>query len=130
MQIHPIDFRYGTPEMKTVWSEENRFCCVVSAETALVSALASCGIIPEADANAVSSHAHEATLARAKEIEAEIGHDLMGMVKALSEVCGEAGRYVHFANLDIAPVYHIRFNCNLWRDRILLNCTGTMFIIA
>ena len=96
MQIHPIDFRYGTPEMKTVWSEENRFCCVVSAETALVSALASCGIIPEADANAVSSHAHEATLARAKEIEAEIGHDLMGMVKALSEVCGEAGRYVHF----------------------------------
>ena len=96
MQIHPIDFRYGTPEMKTVWSEENRFCCVVSAETALVSALASCGIIPEADANAVSSNAHEATLARAKEIEAEIGHDLMGMVKALSEVCGEAGRYVHF----------------------------------
>ena len=96
MQIHPIDFRYGTPEMKNVWSEENRFCCVVSAETALVSALASCGIIPEADANAVSSHAHEATLARAKEIEAEIGHDLMGMVKALSEVCGEAGRYVHF----------------------------------
>lgn len=96
MQIHPIDFRYGTPEMKTVWSEENRFCCVVSAETALVSALASCGIIPEADANAVSSHAHEATLARAKEIEAEIGHDLMGIVKALSEVCGEAGRYVHF----------------------------------
>ena len=96
MQIHPIDFRYGTPEMKTVWSEENRFCCVVSAETALVSALASCGIIPEADANTVSSHAHEATLARAKEIEAEIGHDLMGMVKALSEVCGEAGRYVHF----------------------------------
>ena len=96
MQIHPIDFRYGTPEMKTVWSEENRFCCVVSAETALVSALASCGIIPEADANAISSHAHEATLARAKEIEAEIGHDLMGMVKALSEVCGEAGRYVHF----------------------------------
>ena len=96
MQIHPIDFRYGTPEMKTVWSEENRFCCVVSAETALVSALASCGIIPEADANAVLSHAHEATLARAKEIEAEIGHDLMGMVKALSEVCGEAGRYVHF----------------------------------
>ena len=96
MQIHPIDFRYGTPEMKNVWSEENRFCCVVSAETALVSALASCGIIPEADANAVLSHAHEATLARAKEIEAEIGHDLMGMVKALSEVCGEAGRYVHF----------------------------------
>ena len=96
MLIHPIDFRYGTPEMKTVWSEENRFRCVVSAETALVSALASCGIIPEADAKSVSLNAQKASLERAKEIEAEIGHDLMGMVKAISEVCGEAGRYIHF----------------------------------
>lgn len=30
-----------------------------------------------------------------KEIEAEIHHDIMAIVKALSEVCGEHGRYVH-----------------------------------
>ena len=96
MLIHPIDFRYGTQEMKAVWCEENRFRCIISAETALVSALASCGLISQADADMVAENAPRASLARAKEIEAEIGHDLMGMVKALSEVSGEAGRFVHF----------------------------------
>lgn len=32
---------------------------------------------------------------RVKEIEAEIHHDIMAVVKALSEVCGEHGKYVH-----------------------------------
>ncbi|RKX44676.1 MAG: adenylosuccinate lyase, partial [Thermotogae bacterium] len=32
---------------------------------------------------------------RVKEIEAQIHHDIMAVVKALSEVCGEHGKYVH-----------------------------------
>ena len=24
MAIHPIEFRYGTPEMKRIWEEENK----------------------------------------------------------------------------------------------------------
>ena len=24
MAIHPIEFRYGTPEMKSIWEEENK----------------------------------------------------------------------------------------------------------
>ena len=24
MAIHPIEFRYGTPEMKKIWEEENK----------------------------------------------------------------------------------------------------------
>ena len=35
MAIHPIDYRYGTPEMRAVWSEENRFRAIVMAEVAL-----------------------------------------------------------------------------------------------
>ena len=35
-------------------------------------------------------------LARVEEIEAEIHHDLMAMVKALSEKCGKYGGYVHY----------------------------------
>ncbi|MBE6506329.1 MAG: adenylosuccinate lyase [Methanocorpusculum parvum] len=96
MLIHPIDFRYGTPEMKSIWSEENRFRCIIETETALVFALAECGIVPKADALAVAACAPKASLQRAKEIEAEIGHDVMGMVTAISEVCNEAGRYIHF----------------------------------
>ena len=96
MLIHPIDFRYGTPEMKHIWCEENRFSCIVSAEAALAKALGDAGLIPKSDAETIQEKAGLAKLSRAKEIEAEIGHEVMGAVKAVSEVCGDAGRFVHF----------------------------------
>ena len=96
MLIHPIDFRYGTPEMKHVWCEENRFSCIVSAEAALAKALGDAGLIPKSDAETIQEKAGLAKLSRAKESEAEIGHEVMGAVKAVSEVCGDAGRFVHF----------------------------------
>ncbi|MGC9435875.1 MAG: adenylosuccinate lyase [Methanomicrobiales archaeon] len=96
MAIHPIDFRYGTPEMRAVWSEENRFTAIVEVEVALAEAEAQFGLIPEEDAVAIRGSAGEATLARAKTIEAEINHDMMAVVKAVAEVCGDAGRWIHF----------------------------------
>ena len=30
MAVHPIEERYGTAEMRAVWSEKNRFSCIVS----------------------------------------------------------------------------------------------------
>ncbi len=96
MAIHPIDFRYGTPEMRAVWDEENRFRCVVAAEVGLAVAEAKAGVIPQAAADEIEAHAPEASLARAKEIEEEINHDMMAIVKALSEVCGGSARWVHY----------------------------------
>ncbi|WAI00638.1 adenylosuccinate lyase [Methanogenium organophilum] len=96
MAIHPIDFRYGTPEMRAVWDEENRFRCVVSAEVGLAVAEAKAGVIPQAAADEIEAHAPDASLARAKEIEEEINHDMMAIVKALSEVSGESARWVHY----------------------------------
>jgi len=96
MAIHPIDYRYGTPEMKAVWGEENRFRCIVAAEVALAQAEAACGVIPADAAETIARCAGEATLARANEIEAEINHDMMAVVKAVTEVCGDAGRWIHF----------------------------------
>ena len=96
MAIHPIDFRYGTPEMRAVWDEDNRFRCVVSAEVGLAIAEARAGVIPQAAADEIEAHAPDASLARAKEIEEEINHDMMAIVKALSEVSGESARWVHY----------------------------------
>jgi adenylosuccinate lyase len=96
MAIHPIDFRYGTPEMRAVWDEDNRFRCVVSAEVGLAVAEAKAGVIPQAAADEIEAHAPDASLARAKEIEEEINHDMMAIVKALSEVSGESARWVHY----------------------------------
>ncbi|MCK4269031.1 MAG: adenylosuccinate lyase [Methanogenium sp.] len=96
MAIHPIDFRYGTPEMRSVWDEENRFASVVAAEVALANAEAAYGLIPETAAEEITLHAGEASLARAKEIEDEINHDMMAIVTAVTEVCGKSGRWIHY----------------------------------
>ncbi|MCE5297343.1 MAG: adenylosuccinate lyase [Methanoregulaceae archaeon] len=96
MAIHPIDYRYGTPEMRAVWSEENRFSCVVRAEVALAGAGAEFGLIPPVAADLIGNNANQASLSRAKEIEEEINHDMMAIVKAIAEVCGEAGGWVHY----------------------------------
>jgi adenylosuccinate lyase len=96
MAVHPIEERYGTPEMRAVWSEKNRFSCIVSVEVALAKAEAAQGMIPKAAAETIEQHAPGASLERAKAIELEINHDMMAIVKAISEVSGDAGRWVHY----------------------------------
>jgi adenylosuccinate lyase len=96
MAVHPIEERYGTAEMRAVWSEQNRFSCIVKAEVALAKAEAVCGMIPPTAALEIEANAPNASLERAKAIELEISHDMMAIVKAISEVCGESGRWVHY----------------------------------
>ena len=124
MAIHPIDSRYGTPEMRAVWTEEHRFACIIRAEAALAGAEAACGLIPENDARAIARGAGRASLDRAKEIEAEIHHDMMAVVKALSEVSGEAGRWVHFGAtsndiLDTATGLQLKESLALLEEKLL-----------
>ncbi len=96
MAVHPIEERYGTKEMRAIWSEKNRFSCIVRAEVALAQAEAQHGMIPAAAADEISGKAHNASLERAKEIELEISHDMMAIVKSITEVTGDSGRWVHY----------------------------------
>lgn len=95
MAIHPIEFRYGNPEMKTIWSEEHRFRCLFKVEAALSRAEEELRLIPEGAADDIERAAKKAMPARAKEIEDEIGHDMMAVVLAMSESCEWAGEWVH-----------------------------------
>jgi len=124
MAIHPIDTRYGTPEMRAVWTEEHRFACIVRVEAALAAAEATCGLIPAKDARTIAQGARKASLVRAKEIEDEIHHDMMAVVKALSEKCGDAGRWVHFGAtsndiLDTATGLQLKESLALLEGKLL-----------
>ncbi|MHC1626326.1 MAG: adenylosuccinate lyase [Methanoculleaceae archaeon] len=123
MAIHPIDFRYGTPEMRSVWNEENRFRAIVRAEVALAEAEARLGIIPEEDAAVIRASAASATLERAREIEAEIDHEMMAIVRAIAEVCGDAGRWIHFGAtsndiLDTATALQLAQSCEIIEEKL------------
>ncbi|WP_042699250.1 adenylosuccinate lyase [Thermococcus sp. PK] len=97
MAIHPIDYRYGSEEMKRIWEEENKLQKLLDVEAALARAHAQLGNIPEESAKIISERANTnwVKVERVNEIEEEIHHDIMAVVKALSEVCGEHGKYVH-----------------------------------
>lgn len=99
MAIHPIEFRYGTPEMKNIWESENKLQKMLDIESALSQAEAELGLIPTEVAKEIKNKANTkyVTLERVNEIERETNHDIASIVKGLAEQCdGDAGEYVHF----------------------------------
>jgi len=98
MAVNPIEERYGNPRMRAVWEEESKWGKCLSVEASLAFAQAELKIIPKKAAEEIAESANTKTVkvSRIKEIEKETNHDIISMVRALSEKCGESGRYVHF----------------------------------
>ncbi len=113
MAIHPIEYRYGSREMKSAWSEETRLQKLLAVEVALAKAEAHVGYIPGGADEKISAGAGKVKLERVKEIENEINHDVMAVVLALAERSQEAGKWVHFGAtsndiLDTATALQIK----------------------
>ncbi len=122
--IHPIDYRYGTAEMKHVWSQENRLNKLLQVEAALARAEADMGLIPADSAEIISESISSVKSERVDEIEAEIHHDMMAVVTAISEQCrDDAGKWVHFGAtsndiLDTATALQIKDAIDLMEDKL------------
>ena len=100
MVLHPIEYRYFTEEMKEIFSQKTKFAMWMKVEAALSQAHAEFGTIPKTAADEITKKANleYVKIERIHEIEEEIDHDLMAMVRAISEVCdGDAGKYVHLS---------------------------------
>ncbi len=95
MLVCPMDYRYGRDEVKRIFSEESKLNYMLTVELALLRAHAMVGNIPEECVSHVEKSMKYVELKRVKEIEAEIKHDVMAVVKAMSEVSGECGKYIH-----------------------------------
>jgi adenylosuccinate lyase len=97
MAISPFEERYKT-EMNAILDEEAKLRKWMDVEVALAKAHAKLGHIPKDAPERIAEAAKKVKLARVLEIEAEIHHDLMAMVKALTEQAGDAGKYVHLGS--------------------------------
>ena len=123
MAIHPIEFRYGTPEMKRIWTEEVRLQKYLEVEAALARAEADVGLIPKEAATKIAANLNKVQVDRVKEIEDEIGHDLMAVVLALAEQCGDDGEWIHFGAtsndiLDTALALQLRDGIDIIEKRL------------
>jgi len=126
LPILPIDTgRYGTVEMRKIFEEENKLQKRLDVEAALALAHAEVGNIPLEDAKVIAEKASTkyVKLERVKEIERQIKHDVMAMVKALAEVCGPSGAYVHlgvtsYDVVDTATALQLKEALNLIEEKL------------
>lgn len=97
MAISPFEERYRT-KMNDIFEDEAKIRKWMAVEVALSKAHAALGNIPKDAPSKIEQGASKVKLERVLEIESEIHHDLMAMVKALSEQSGDAGKYVHLGS--------------------------------
>ena len=126
MVVSPIEYRYGRKQIKDIFDEETRLRYMLSVEAAIARAESELGIIPaEAYENiqkAVDSGS--VRIEEVRQVENEIKHDVMAMVKVLSKYSGDGSRYVHLGVTsndinDTATALQMRDFSSLYRSNIV-----------
>ena len=87
--------RYTRPEMGELWSQEERFRCLLDVELAVAQAQAKLKIIPEKAYRDLKSKA-KFSVKRIDEIEKTTKHDVIAFVSNVAENVGPSGRYLHY----------------------------------
>ncbi|KUO40875.1 MAG: adenylosuccinate lyase, partial [Candidatus Hadarchaeum yellowstonense] len=113
--VHPIEWRYGSEEMRSIFSVESRLQRMLDVEASLARALARVGLVPKRDAERISRCASikRINIERVRKLEQEFQHETMAVAMALAEASGKSGRYVHLGAtsndiLDTAMALQIR----------------------
>ncbi len=91
-----FEWRYGSPEMRRLFTVENTVNKYIEVELALLRALEETGIAPVGCSEKIAECAKKVTSKGIYELENIIGHDIASLVFLLEESCGECGRYIHY----------------------------------
>ncbi len=95
MPVHPIDYRYGSSEMRRIFEPENRVRLMARVEVALLEALADRGIVPREAVEDVRMAAESISWDEVREEERITKHETMALVRVLARKAGRSGGYVH-----------------------------------
>lgn len=85
--------RYSRPQMKRVWSDENKFNKWLEVELAVCDAWAELGVIPKEAIPKIKLA--RCNLSRMEEILKETHHDMTAFLSAVAESLGEESRFIH-----------------------------------
>jgi len=121
--LSPFTWRYGSSEMREIFSETRRRKLWRRVWLALARAQAKYGLLSEEELKELEAAAEKIDIKRAEEIEREIGHDLMAELRTYAEQCPKAGGKLHAGatSMDIednADVLRFRDAVDLLRKRI------------
>ena len=121
--ISPFTWRYGSPEMRLVWSEEKKRRLMRHVWVALASVQHRAGLVTAGQLADLKSQEEQVDIERALAIEGEIHHDVMAEIKAFAEQCPEGGGIIHWGATsaditDNVDVLRIREAATIIVDRL------------
>jgi len=136
LSVSPLDYRYGRPDAKEIWSREGRHTRQLDVERALVWAHCQLGRVSAEHYDMIAdiSDPGIVTADRVDEIEAETRHDIMALTKAMAEKAGEAAWCIHLGAtsndiVDSAVALQIRDSIRL-QQRSLKTLLTTLCDLA
>jgi len=129
--ITPLTWRYGSEEMHTIWSEVHKRRLLRRVWVALAAAQHEAGLVTAEQLADLRAHQDDVDIARAMEIDAEIGHDLMAEIRTFAEQCPVGGPIIHLG----ATSYDIVDNAEALRirqslDLLLEKLRATLAVVA
>ena len=121
--LSPLTWRYGSEEMRAIWSEMHKRRLFRRVWVALAAAQHQAGLVTAEQLADLRAHQDDVDIARAAEIEAQIGHDLMAEIRTFAEQCPVGGPIIHLGAtsydiVDNAEVLRIRESLDLLLERL------------
>jgi adenylosuccinate lyase len=101
--LSPFSWRYGSREMRELWSEVYKRRQWRKIWLALAETQADYDLVTDEQVAELRAHVASVDISRSLEIEADIHHDLMAELKAYAEQCPEGGKVLHLGatSMDI-----------------------------
>lgn len=93
--LSPFSWRYGSEEMRRIWSEAHKRELWRHVWVALAQAQARAGLVTEAQLAELRAHQRDVDVEAALALEREIGHDLMAELRVYASQCPTAGGVLH-----------------------------------
>lgn len=113
----PFSWRYGSEEMRQIWSEVSKRKLWRRLWVALARAQSGFGLVSPEQVKELAANAQEIDMDTALKIESEIHHDLMAELKTFAAQCPTAGGVIHLG----ATSMDIEDNADVLRMRLAMD---------
>ena len=127
----PFSWRYGSAEMRAIWSEVNKRKIWRQIWVALAEVQSEFGLVTPEQVADLRAHAQDIDMPRASQIEAEIHHDVMAEIMTFAAQCPLGGGILHLGMtsmdvVDNADALRVRQSLDL----ILAQLRGLLRVLA
>jgi adenylosuccinate lyase len=122
--LSPFTWRYGSPEMRQIWSQVHRRRLMRRVWVVLARAQQEAGLVTTEQVADLAAHQDDVDIERAAELEAELRHELMSELRTFAEQAPVGGPILHLGAtsqdvLDQVDALRLRDALSLTQERLV-----------